>query len=88
VKVGMASDSGLLAVADAMRLGTAPNTKPTAFDLWRMADLKAAEKNGDRRAIRIVLFRHASIHAGLLTTKRGTPYRRCSMCRQQLAGVN
>lgn len=85
----MASGDGLLAVADAMRLGTAPNTKPTAFDLWRLADLEAEveaiEKIGDRREIRLVLFRHASIHAGLLKTKRGSPYRRCAMCREKLA---
>jgi hypothetical protein len=61
-----------------------PNTQPTAFDLWRLADREAGEKDGDRRAVRLVLFRHASIHAGLLKTSRGAYYRRCGMCGERL----
>jgi len=83
VKIGSASSDSLIATATAMRLGTSPEPL-SAFELWRLADRKASEKRGDRRQTRLVLYRHALIHAGLIRTTRGTVYRRCAMCRERL----
>lgn len=82
MKTDVASGNWLLTTANAMRIGTTP---ASAFELWLLADRAAAEKKrGDRRQIRLVLLRHAEIHAGLLKTTRGTVYRRCAMCREKL----
>jgi hypothetical protein len=83
VKTSVASGNWLLTTANAMRLGTTP---ASAFELWLLADRAAAErKRGDRRSMRLVLFQHAQIHAGMIKTRRGTVYRRCSMCREKLS---
>jgi len=84
VKIGLAPGDTLLTAANAMRLGTSPEPV-TAFDLWQLADRTAGERRGNRQQIRLVLFRHAAIHAGMLKTSRGTVYRRCVMCRESLA---
>ena len=81
MKAGLVSGDPLLVLANAMRHGR----QATAFDLWRLADQKAAANtSGDRVKIRLLLFRHAAIHAGLVRTRRGTAYRRCAMCREKL----
>lgn len=78
MKTGVASGSTLLVAANAMRLGTSARTP---FSLWQLANEQANGHDESRRT----LFRHASIHAGLLRTRRGTPYRRCAMCKESLA---
>ena len=80
MKTGLASGGTLLVVANSIRLGSAPNSAPTPFDLWRLADREARGQGPLRRE----LYRHASIHAGLLRTKRGTVYRRCGICGESL----
>lgn len=66
-----------LELADNLRRGRGT---ARVIELWRAADQEATAVSE-----RLVLFRHAMLHAGYLTTAKGHRYKRCPMCHGVLA---
>lgn len=51
------------------------------FSLWQLAD----RESGSVPTVRIWLYRHALIHAGVTAVPEGKrPYRICPMCKERL----